>query len=51
MNNMFNMTSVASAFNQNISGWIVTNVTPKPPLNFSTGSLLTTAQLPPAFRV
>jgi len=40
----------ASAFNLAISEWIVTNVTPKPPMYFSLGSGLTTAQLPLAFR-
>ena len=41
----------AQAFNQDISGWNVALVTPKPPLDFSTGSALTNAKLPPAFRV
>ena len=47
MNSMFN---TASAFNQDISVWNVTNVTPKPPIDFSHGSGLTNAQLPPLFR-
>ena len=47
MNGMF---AYAFKFNQDISGWIVTNVTPKPPNGFGRGSGLTTAQLPPLFR-
>ena len=41
----------ASHFSENISGWIVTNVNPKPPSGFSTNSGLTNPLLlPPAFR-
>jgi len=47
MNSMF---YYALAFNQDISGWIVTLVQPKPPVNFSNNSGLTNALLPPAFR-
>jgi surface protein len=47
MNYMFYQ---ASLFSEDISGWIVTNVNPKPPNFFSGGSGLTTAQLPLAFR-
>ena len=36
----------ASAFNQAISGWNVINVSPKPPVNFSTGSQLTAQTSP-----
>jgi len=38
----------ATAFNQNISGWNVANVTPKPPTNFisTTGSALTAQNSP-----
>ena len=38
--NMDGMFYYALAFNQNISGWIVTNVSPNPPNIFSTGSPL-----------
>jgi hypothetical protein len=40
----------ASSFSEDISGWIVTNVNPKPPNFFRGSSGLTTAQLPLAFR-
>jgi len=43
MNYMF---AGASAFNQTISGWNVTKVTPKPPTNFSTSSALTIQNSP-----
>ena len=43
MNYMF---SSASAFNQNISSWNVTKISLKPPTDFSTSSLLTTANNP-----
>ena len=43
MNDMFRDTN---AFNQNISGWNVINVSPKPPVNFSTGSQLTAQTSP-----
>jgi surface protein len=36
----------ATIFNQNISSWNVTNVSLKPPTDFSTGSILTTANSP-----
>jgi len=36
----------ASVFNQDISGWNVSNVSIKPPLDFSTGSALTAANTP-----
>jgi hypothetical protein len=36
----------AVAFNQNISGWNVVNVTPRPPTDFSTGSALTAPNTP-----
>ena len=39
--NMSYMFYSARAFNQNISGWTVTNVNPKPPTDFSTGSAIT----------
>jgi surface protein len=48
--NMNNMFKNATLFNQDISGWVVDNVTPKPPTDFSTGSALTVANTPPAFR-
>jgi surface protein len=48
--NMIYMFYNATLFNQDISGWVVDNVTPKPPTNFSTGSALTVANTPPAFR-
>jgi surface protein len=47
MNYMFYQ---ASSFSEDISGWIVTNVNPKPPNFFRGSSGLTTAQLPLAFR-
>ena len=50
VNDMYYMFVGASVFSRDISGWIVTNVTPKPPPGFSINSGLTTAQLPPAFR-
>jgi len=37
---MISMFENATAFNQNISGWNITNVSPKPPSNFNTGSAL-----------
>ena len=40
-----------TSFIQDISGWIVTLVQPKPPVGFSNNSGLTNAQLPLAFRV
>jgi len=43
MNNMF---FEATVFNQNISGWNVTLVSPKPPINFSFGSALTPENTP-----
>jgi surface protein len=43
---MVNMFYTASAFNQNISGWNVANVSPKPPTDFSTGSPLTAQNTP-----
>ena len=49
--NMNFMFMGASAFSRDISIWNVTNVNPKPPTLFSHNSGLTTAQLPPAFRV
>jgi surface protein len=39
----------ATLFNQDISGWVVDNVTPKPPTNFSTGSALTVENTPGGF--
>jgi hypothetical protein len=38
MNRMFDGTNV---FNQNISAWVVTKVSPKPPPNFRNNSALT----------
>ena len=49
--NMDLMFNQASVFSQDISGWIVTLVTPNPMPNFSLNAALTNAQLPPAFRV
>jgi surface protein len=43
MNYMF---SYASAFNQNISAWTVAKVSPKPPIDFSSGAPLTAANAP-----
>jgi len=43
MNNMF---QYATVFNQNISGWVVTSVIIKPPIDFSTDSALTPANSP-----
>jgi surface protein len=47
---MTSMFQNATLFNQNISGWVVDNVISKPPTDFSTGSALTVANTPPAFR-
>jgi surface protein len=44
--NMNFMFQNASAFNQNISGWNVSNVSSKPPSDFSTGSQLTAQTSP-----
>jgi surface protein len=49
--NMSYMFKNATVFNRDISGWNVSNVIPNPKPNFSAGSALTNAQLPPAFRV
>jgi hypothetical protein len=46
MNNMFNS---ATLFNQNISGWNVSLVSPKPPTDFRTNCPLTDPNTPPAF--
>jgi len=43
---MYNMFLNATAFNQNISGWNVAKVSPRPPPNFSSGSALTLANSP-----
>jgi hypothetical protein len=43
MNRMFDGTSV---FNQNISAWVVTKVSPKPPPDFRNNSALTFANSP-----
>jgi len=48
---MSNMFQNASAFNQNISGWVVDNVIQKPPTDFSTGSALTVENSPIWFPV
>jgi surface protein len=50
VNFMFYMFYNATNFNQNISAWNVTLVTPKPPINFRTGSALITSNMPAAFR-
>jgi surface protein len=49
MNGMFGVPFYGSppmTFNQNISGWDVSSVTPKPPPNFRTGSPLTDVNTP-----
>jgi len=43
MNNMFDN---ATVFNQDISGWNVSLVVPKPPISFSDYSALTVANSP-----
>jgi len=48
--NMNNMFRNATLFNQDISGWYVSSVAPRPPIGFRTGSALTVANTPPAFR-
>jgi surface protein len=48
---MTSMFQGATLFNQDISGWDVSSVTPKPPIDFSTGSALTAENSPIWFPV